>query len=265
MRRAAIIAMAVGALAAPAATVAAPMPAIPGGVFAKPRLALPLAAASSDQAPGSPIPTVDLASDHAALNDYAAYLLTLVRQAPNGTINDSSYIATISGSNGCRGALQGLAQGTSPPDPAVRHTLSELGAEMGDDLAINFDLAAQPAFARFAAELAALRWSRVRRYIRSETRVLAITPSALCDDALLAAATPTEVPAGTLDFLKQYARASRLANAGLAGLTRLMETYASPSDHTLIARVGQLVREANALASAELLRGGAQLTAALES
>lgn len=261
MRRTATLLIAVGALAAPA------------GALAAPRLAAPIPQARPAQASVSPTTApLDVASDRVALTLYASYLLTLLKQAPTGQVNDTTYIATISGSGGCGRALAPLAQTGTQLDAAERHTLNLLGFEIGDDLSINFDLAALAPFTHFAAGLANLRWTRgsgglpiVRRYIRAENNVLNMSPSGLCQDALLAAATPELVPAGTTLFLRQYGEASRAANGALAGLMRLMQSYADQADRSVVGRVGVLAREITSTARADLTHSGMVLTAALES
>ncbi len=48
--------------------------------------------------------------------------------------------------------------------------------------------------------------------------MLTITPRKLCQNALLAAAAPQTVPAGTKSFLKTYTKASTAANFALTNL-----------------------------------------------
>jgi len=274
MRLGGAITLAIGLLMLPTAAAAAPRIVGPGAVSAGARLAAPVSNARADAQPaGASAPTgLDLSSDHAALADYSAYLLELLKQAPSAQANDASYIAQISSPNGCKSALAPLAQSSTPPDAATARTLRQLGVEIGDDLAIAYEQAMLPAFAHFAAQIDALSWSRgsggplaVHRYVRSESRVLSITQSQLCQDVLLAAATPQSTPAATLAFIHQYARAARLADAALVGLTGLMQLYATNAERGLLEHIGILARQVNAVAGAELRRGGAQLEAALES
>jgi hypothetical protein len=154
----------------------------------------------------------------------------------------------------------------------VQHTLTVLGKEIGDDLSINFDQAALPAFIKFTNTVSRLRWTRlsdapltVKRYVSTETDVLDLLPSDLCQDALLAAAPPDKLAAGTRSFLKNYTRASEAADEALANLLKMMQSYEIPGEKTLITRIASLVSQVSSLTKSDLLESGSALTTSLET
>jgi hypothetical protein len=244
----------------------------PASAFAAPQLAAPIPAAKSSPATGTTAAVLPLnyASNRRALNAYATYLTTLVSVTPSGDANDTSYIAAVSSQ--CKSSLAPLTQPSEQVNAAVQHTLTMLGEEMGDDLAINFDHAAAPAFSRFSSTLTHLRWTRlsgwpyaVRHYISSETAVLGLTESGLCADANTAELKPTVVPAATKVFIKSYTDASRQADNALASLTKLMQSYEVPSEKALVARITNLASQVAGQTKADLLASGTALTSVLES
>lgn len=260
MKRAVVLVITIAAFAAPASALGAVqlVVPIPGG------RSYPSGDAASGQLP------LNYASDRRAMNAYATYLNTLLNNTSNGNANDSSYIQTISGL--CKGALAPLTQSNQQVDTAVQHTLTVLGQEMGDDLAITFDQAATSAFTRFSNTLTRLRWTRfsgwpyaVRHYINTESQVLSLPVSALCANASSAQLRPGVVPASTKSFIKAYNEASRLANNALNNLTRMMQAYEVPSERGLVSRISNLAGEVSSQTKGYLLSGGSALTSVLES
>jgi hypothetical protein len=205
-----------------------------------------------------------------ALTAYATYLTTLLSQQTTGQTNDTAYTTTISGQ--CKAALEPLTQPPDEVDTTVQHTLTVLGEEMGDDLSINFDLAATPAFTRFSGVLTHLRWKPlsgaalvVKRYVGRETDVLALSVSNLCLDASNAQLKPAVVPDATKAFIKVYDEASDEANLALANLMTMMQTYEIPSEKLLVTRISTLANELSTQSKADLLQSGASLSSVLES
>ncbi len=170
-------------------------------------------------------------------------------------------------------ALAPLTQPSEQVNTYVQHTLTVLGEEMGDDLAINFDQAAIAAFTKFSNTLARLHWTRlsawplaVKHYINSETGVLALSPSALCADANAAELKPSVVPDASKIFVKTYSDASKLADSALStNLTRLMQTFEIPSEKALVTRITNLASQVSSQTKADLLSSGTTLTSVLES
>lgn len=261
MKRAAALLIAAALLVAPASALAAP------------QLAAPIPTVRSAQAGATaPVAPLDLASGHRALVAYRIYLTGLLAAESSAQANDSAFIATISGIDGCRGALQPLTQPGSQVDTATQHTLTVLGQEMGADLAVSFDQAAVPAFTRLSTMLSRLRWTRdsggylsIKHYIGAESSVLQLSASNLCQDAALAATSPDRVPLGTRTFLRSYNRTSSTANLALANLTKLMQSFETPSEKGLIARIANLTDQLSSLTKADLLQSGASLSSLLES
>jgi hypothetical protein len=267
MKRALVTVIALAAFAAPAQALAAPM------------LAAPLPGAKPAQEGTTTTTTTTTTStkltlnelaNRRALNAYASYLTTLVSQQATGQINDSSYITTISGQ--CKAALAPLTQPPDEVDTKAQHTLTVLGQEIGDDVTIAFDLSATQAFTRFSGVLKAQRWTRlsdatlvIKRYISSETSMLALDASNLCIDASDAELHPDLVPDGTKTFLPIYEQMSNRANLALTSLMTLMQTYEVPSEKALVARISTLASELSTQSKADLLQSGTDLSTVLES
>ena len=218
--------------------------------------------------------TINNIADHRALSAYATYLSTLIAQEPFALSNDSSYLATISqpGTGGCRAALSKLTQPPYQLDAKAQHTLTVIGEEIGDDVTINYDLAATDPFTRFANVLDNLRWGRlsgaavvIKRYISAQTNLFALPPSDLCQDASDAELHPDIVPDGTRAFLPDYSLLSNRANAALAGLLTLMQTYEIPAEKALVAHISTLADQLATQSKTDLLQSGTALTSALES
>jgi hypothetical protein len=246
--------------------------AVPGSALAMPQLAVPLPSRSSHAGTDGSAAQASLnyTTDRRALNAYASYLNTLLNVATTGNTNDTGYISTISSQ--CKSSLAPLTAPNEQLNSDVQHTLTVLGEEMGDDLAINFDQAAVAGFARFTVALSRLHWTHwsgggavVRHYINTENNVLALSPSNLCSNADYAELRPAIVPDGTRTFVKGYNQTSRAANDALSNLTRLMETYEVPSEKGLVGRISSLVNQVSSQTKADLLQNGSALANLLET
>jgi hypothetical protein len=281
MKQAIATLIALAGLAGPAQALAAPILAapLPGARFAQAGTSTTsttstLTTPASGGGSTSGRLTLNDVSDHRALSAYAAYLNALIALEPDGQLNDSNLIATVSqpGTGGCKGALSLLAQPSNQVDGKVQHTLSVLGQEIGDDLTISFDTPAASALGRFAATLRSLRWTRfsgaepaIRHYINAQSQVLAMTPSDLCQHATAAELQPEQVPDGTRTFLAAYSAASQRANNALTDLMTVMQTYEMPGERALVARIATLAEQLTTQTRADLLQSASALTAVLES
>ena len=255
-----------------ALVVAAAALAAPASAFAAPQLADPMPTIRPAQGSTVTAYPSNIAPNRRALSAYANYLTAIIAAEPAAQAADSGYIATITGSNGCKSALEPLTQPSAQVDATAQHTLTVLGQEIGDDLSIAFDQTAIPAFTRFSNTLLRLHWAHlsgatqvIRRYVNAETAVLELLPSQLCQDALLAGAAPDKVPDGTRAFLKSYDRASLLANVALANLTKMMQSYEVPGEKNLITRITSLATQVSALTRSDLLQSGTTLSSALDT
>src|SRR4029077_2390005 len=148
--------------------------------------------------------------------------------------------------------------------------LTALGEEIGDDLSIGFDQVALGPFERLSTSLSRLRWTIpsggdyvVKRFDTTETAVLSLTQSPLCQNALLAASAPQTIPPATKSFDKGYARASNESNAALANLLKLMQAYETPSEHPVITRIANLAAELARIRKVDLQSNSSALTSAL--
>lgn len=209
-------------------------------------------------------------ADRRALSAYASYLTTLLSLQAVGQTNDSAFTTTVS--EQCKAALAPLAQPPDEIDTTVQHTLTALGEEMGDDLSINFDAAALPAFTKFSDVLTRLHWKPlsgaalvVKHYTAKESAVLELTASNLCLDATDAQLKPSVIPDATRTFIKSYADASEQANYALSAMMTLLQTYEVPSEKALVGRISVLAGELSTDSKADLLQSGTALSTVLEA
>lgn len=244
----------------------------PASALAAPQLAVPLPTVRTAQGSTSTSFPANVTPNRKAMWAYATYLSTILENAPTAQDADAAYIATISGTDGCKSALEPLTQPSQQVNAAAQHTLTVIGEEMGDDLSITFDQSALTAFTRFSTTLLRLHWARlsgaaqiVKRYVNAETTILQLLPSQLCQDAVLAGANPQRVPDGTRTFLKSYDRASAMANLALANLTKMMQSYEVPAEKSLVTRITNLADQVATLTKADLLQSGTALSTALET
>lgn len=233
-------------------------------------LLLPTNALARSDAARAATASLNVASDRSALNAYAAFLTELIADAPAGQADDSTYIDGISAQ--CKSALQPLTQPGVQLGPDAQHTLTVLGREMGDDLAINFNQASLPAFTKLASTLQRLRWTRVsggggivRRFVNTRAALYDMAGSDLCQDALYASQAPALVPAGTRAFMRAYAKASTSAATALSDLLNLMHTYEVSGEKSLVSRIGTLTAQNASITKTDLLQSGTQLSTTLET
>lgn len=217
-----------------------------------------------------PAVPLNFASDRTALTAYATYLQSLVKSFPASQASAAAYISEISAD--CKSALEPLTTSTGQVSNAVQTTLTAIGEEIGEDLAINFDAAALSSFSKFSLTLDRVKWSArgrnaaiVKRYVDTQSALTELVPSGLCADALLAASAPQTVPTATRAFLKQYDKVAGAANAGLTDFLSLLRTYQVPTEQKLVTRIATLAAEINKTAKADLLANGEALTSLLET
>lgn len=224
----------------------------------------------------APPRATNLASGRAALTAYETYLQTLVGSEANGQANDAAYLNTVefgeSGDPGCKGALEPLTQGANEIRPSVQETLTLLGREIGDDLAIDYDLVAQTPLEKLASVLQRLKWVHgghnaviIANYLAAETTLISLPQSALCQDVLTASVMPAVVPTGTRTLLRQYDQAASAASSALGDFLALLHAYETATDQPLVQRIATLADEFARDSKADLLASGQQLTVSLET
>ncbi|MGO9754747.1 MAG: hypothetical protein ACLP8S_32425 [Solirubrobacteraceae bacterium] len=193
---------------------------------------------------------LDTSSDHAALTAYERYMATLNARITAANDRDHTFVASVQ--NGCAGVLSSL-----PADRVNGPAVHDLGEEIGDDVAVEFDADAVPAFMRFSSALGRLSWSSstttntIAALIAALRASLAIKPSALCADARAVASAPASEAAGTRHLLAVYAPAVRVASRRLAAFLRVLERFETPSEAGLIAAVDRLVDRYQSTSSAD--------------
>jgi len=223
--------------------------------------------------------TGDLASGHDALTACETYLQTLVASEASGQADNAAYVDTVesgdsdgSGESGCKSALEPLTQGPNAARPAVQNTLTLLGKEIGDDLAISYDAVAQTPLEKLASVLERLTWVHgghnadvITDYLTAETNLISLPQSALCKDVLAASQVPSVTPAGTRAFLKQYAQSVSAASSALGDFLVLLHAYETTADQPLVRRIRTLAYEFAKDSQSDLLASGQQLTTSLET
>ncbi len=214
--------------------------------------------------------TLNFISDRSALTAYAGYLDDLMKLTSSGQSAVNAFITNVSSQ--CKSALAPLAQGTAVNAVKVQRTLKLLGREMGDDLSIAYYAVASPDFTNLTSTLSHLRWTRfsgaaaaLKRFVSTETALLSITPSNLCQDALYAATTPTVVPPGTKTFVKSYAHTAAAADDALQNLLRVLQTYEMTGEKSLLSRISSMANAFSSASRSELMQSGSLLAAALEN
>jgi hypothetical protein len=185
----------------------------------------------------------DAASDRAALIAYQAYLQALVKGVPAGAKQDAMLTATVK--RRCAGVLGPLS--ALPSAQLNSLALSDLGEEIGGDLAIEFLSEAQGPFQQLSATLTPLSWAEpapqaaIHALLSAESAILALSPTTLCADARALAAHPRKVPAATLAFLATYLADSAALKQQLTEFLTVLSKYATAKDNDVINAVNQLV------------------------
>lgn len=209
--------------------------------------------ASSATSPATTTPTTttttstttpsDAESDRSALTDYRNYLKALVKGASGGVAQDAAFTATVK--KRCSGALAPL---TALPSSQVSATaLSDLGEEIGGDLAIDYLSEADTPFAKLSPALEVLVWSdpapeqAIGALLSAESAVLSLTSSSLCADARSLAAHPARVPRRTVAFLGPYLTYSATLRSQLSEFLAVLSRYATTDDNSVISQINALV------------------------
>ena len=128
MKQAVALLIAIAALAAPASASALASQPIAAQLAAPVPTVRPAQGSTVTSFPGNVTP------NHKALNAYATYLTAILDGAPAAQAANTAYIATISGSNGCKSAPPPLELPSQQGRTAVRHAWPVPGQEMGADL-----------------------------------------------------------------------------------------------------------------------------------
>jgi hypothetical protein len=154
---------------------------------------------------------LDTSSDHAALTAYERYMTSLSAGVAAADHRDDAFAASVQ--KRCAGVLAPVS--ALPSDQVSRAALVDLGKEIRDDAAVEFDGEAVPAFTRISTALGRLRWSSsttantIAALIAAMRASLAIKPSGLCADAQAVASAPASEPVRTWKFLAVYVPAAR--------------------------------------------------------
>jgi hypothetical protein len=263
MRSVVVLFLSAAALALPASALGAP-------VIAAPIPVASTAQGTSTGAETTPAPPLNVASGRAALNAYANYLQAFVKTAADAQQNTEAYVTTIE--SGCKSDLQPLTDPSYQVNANVQTTLNQLGQEIGDDLSITFDTGTLTPFTKLSTALTRLHWTKiseggliVRHFLATQGAALTIAPSNLCQDVQLIEATPQKLPFAAKAFLKEYNKASNVADASLTSFLALLHAYETPNEHQLVTRIANLASQVNKLQQAAIMANATALTAELKS
>ena len=185
----------------------------------------------------------DRTSDRSALSDYRAYLLALVDGAPAGGRAAALFAASVN--ERCSRVLGPIASLSSSRVSSA--ALSDLGQEIGADLALEFLSEADQPFTQLSSSLTGLAWAEpapaqaIHQLLSTEGAVLALSPSGLCADARELATRPGRVPPGSVAFLSVYASDSAALKQQFNEFLAVLSRYATANDNNLIGEVNYLV------------------------
>jgi hypothetical protein len=247
---------------------------LPASALAAPVIAAPIPIASTAQTSVidvQPQP-LNVASGKFAMSAYASYLQALVKTAPIAQQNAAEYVGAQTAPAGCKSDLEPLTDPSYEVNPSVQATLSLLGQEIGDDLSITFDANALTPFTKLSTALSRLHWVKasgaalvIKHFLIAQGTLLSLTPSSLCQDVLLVAASPQKLPLAAKLFLKEYTKDSNGADAALATFLNLLHSYETPSEHALVNRIANLATQVNKVSQASIMANAAALTTDLKS
>jgi hypothetical protein len=188
---------------------------------------------------------VDQRSDRAALTAYRTYLEGVGSRFPAVRKAESAYVSSIS--NGCSGQLAALSDLS---EASINQTaLFDFGEELGGSAFIVAYGTPRGEFARMAMTLEKLRWSSprtgktVKRYVRTQERLLALAPGDVCTDAqALAASRVQTVPPGTRQWVAKFLGAAGAQQSAAEAFGKVLDQFETPSDKSLVTSDNGLLR-----------------------
>ncbi len=194
---------------------------------------------------------IDVASDRTALSAYGGYAASLVSSV--AAANRRAVAFALSTQAACGGVLTELP--SLPPGLISQAALVDLGREVHDDVAIEFDAAAIPAFTRLSGSLSRLHWSSVatattiRSLISAIGASLALRPSNLCSDAQAFATSPVAEPRGTRALLAAYGSAANTVRRRMTAFLAILERFQLPAESGEIATADRRVLRYQSISS----------------
>ncbi|MGO9972978.1 MAG: hypothetical protein ACLP01_09255 [Solirubrobacteraceae bacterium] len=194
---------------------------------------------------------IDVASDRTALSAYGEYAASLARSVAAANRRAGAFAESTE--TACGGVLAEL--GSLPPDFYSKAALVDLGREVHDDVALEFDAAAIPAFTRLSGSLSRLHWSSVatattiRSLISAVGASLALRPSNLCSDAQAFATSPVAEPRGTRALLAAYGSAASTVRRRMTAFLAILERFQMPGEAGEIATADRRVLRYQSISS----------------
>ena len=199
-------------------------------------------------------PSLNTASDHAALTAYRTYIQALVTNANLGRQRDAALVSTVASS--CQNALSQLSG--EPSTPVRQAVLANFGEEIGGDLGLAFLSEAKRPFAQLSSVLGGLQWSTrapataIRQLLSAERTVLRMPQSDLCANAAQVSTYPRVIPAATQAFLNRYLAASANVSSRFHNFLTVLQRHETRADRPLVAAIDTLAAQFSAAsASAE--------------
>ncbi len=194
---------------------------------------------------------IDVASDRTALSAYGQYADSLARSVVRANRRAGAFAESTE--TACGGVLAEL--GSLPTDFYSKAALVDLGLEVHDDVAIEFDAAAIPAFTRLSESLSRLSWSSIatattiRALVSAIGGSLTLRPSDLCADAQAFATSPVAEPIGTRKLLAAYGSATNTVQRRMTAFLAILERFETPSEAGEIAAADRRILRYQAISS----------------
>ncbi|MGN6868190.1 MAG: hypothetical protein ACTHMY_07285 [Solirubrobacteraceae bacterium] len=192
---------------------------------------------------------VDAASDHAATVAYGQYLSAVVSRIPALRSADDAFISSVTMS--CPNVLAPI--NLLPTRSVNKGAVLAFGEELGSDVLVAALGAERGAVGKLARSLAHLPWSSsqtsktTKRYAASLRKLVHLMPSDICGDAQALASSNAQVtPRGTLRWLATFSRDVTAKTRGLAAFIKVLESYETSADQSLIKTNNRLVNRLNA-------------------
>lgn len=212
-------------------------------------------------------------ADRLALTAYAAYLQSLVTNAPAGKLAEATFAQTSGADegSGCKEALEPIAAVQAGETPADSNTaLYDIGEEIGGDATVTeFTATTLAPFTMLTTTLNTLHWAAktapttVKHFVSAQKTLIALTASNLCGDALDVAAESSSAtmtpPTGTTTFLTAYDADTTAVNTNLKSFLKLLDSYETATDETLVTKINSLAAKVTKISTKTISFGASQL------
>jgi hypothetical protein len=209
---------------------------------------------------------VDVASDHALVHAYKAFLHGALSDVPAWRQADDAYRSNISAS--CPNVL--AAVNLLPSSQINQAAATAFGEEVAGDLLVSQGPLMLDRLSKLQTSISRLRWSNgkaratVNRYLSAGKALYSMAPSDLCADATAFAASGAKTtPPGTLGWLATFGTLDDRNGTAGGALRALVGKYHSSRDTGSVKDVLKLLNRLQAVESNVLQDEGSKLLPAL--